>query len=255
MAINGAMVPGQGPPLAEAAARKALALDPNVPEAHATLGAMRAFAQWDWAGADSEFRRALELNPNSPSAHSEYAITLMARGRLDEALAQLRYAQRLDPLSYPVAYSIGEALYYARRWNEALDQAKAVAEMDPTHGGADNLTWRVFVATGRYSDALAAMSHARDTIPEVLVLAGSGRMHEARERLRTLSPDIRARTPYFVAALFAAVGEPDSAFDWLGRAYASHQTDIVSMKIDPMMDPLRNDPRFGRLLAKIGLAR
>lgn len=253
MAINGSLLPGKGPPLAEAAARKALAIDPNVPEAHAALGAMRAIAGWDWVGADSEFRRALELNPNSTSAHSEYAITLMARGRIDEALAQLRYAGRLDPLSYPIAYSIGEALYYGRRWNETLEQAKTVAEMDPSHGGADNLSWRVFVATGRYSDALAVMQHSQDTIPEVFALAGSGRLAEARGLLRALSQDRRARTPYFVAALFAAVGETDSAFAWLGRAYASHQTDIVSMKIDPMMDPLRKDPRFGRLLGKIGL--
>ena len=254
MAINGALLPGKGPPLAEAAARRALALDPNVPEAHATLGAMRAFAHWDWAGADSEFRRALELNPNSTSAHSAYAITLMARGRIDEALAQLRYAGRLDPLSYPTAYSIGEALYYGRRWNEALDQAKTVAEMDSSHGGADNLTWRVFVATGRFAEALEVAQHAHDSTVEVFALAGLGRVSEARMRLRAVNSSVRARTPYYVAALYTAVGEPDSAFAWLDRAYASHQTDIVSMKVDPMMDPLRNDPRFGRLLRKIGLA-
>jgi TolB-like protein/tetratricopeptide (TPR) repeat protein len=253
MAINGQLLPGEGPPLAEAAARTALSLDPHLAEPHATLGRMRAFVRWDWAGSDSEFRRATQLDPNSASARSGYAMTLIVRDRIDEALAQLRYARRLDPLSYPIAYSIGEALYYARRWDEALAQARTVAEMDTTRGGSDNLTWRVFVATGRYAEALAVMRHAHASSAEVLALAGAGRMSEARERLRELSPDVRARTPYYVAALYAGVGETDSAFAWLGRAYATRQTDIVSMKVDPMMDPLRSDPRFGKLHRRIGI--
>lgn len=253
MAINGQMLPGVAPPLAEAAARRALALDPRLAEPHTTLGRIRAFAYWDWAGADSEFHRALELDPNSATAHSGYAITLVARGRIDEALAQLRYAGRLDPLSYPVAYSIGEALYYDRRWDDALAQARTIADMDATHGGADNLTWRVFVATGRYAEALTVARRGRDSSAEVFALAGLGRVREAGDRLRALSADVRARTPYYVGALYAAVGETDSAFAWLDRAYAMRQTDIVSMKVDPTMDPLRGDPRFEALLRKLGL--
>jgi TolB-like protein len=255
MAINGQTLPGVGPPLAEPAARRAIALNPNLGEAYGVLGRLRAFAQWNWAAADSDFRHAIELNPNEASARSGYAVTLIARGRFDDALDQLRYAQRLDPLSYPIAYSIGEALYYARRWEEALAQARTVTAMESTGGGGGyNLMWRVYVATGRYAEALDAIQRVHDSSAQVFALAGLGRRDEAHARMAALTPDVQARVPYYVACLHAAAGDTDLAFAWLERAYRSRQMDIVSMKVDPQMDALRGDPRFAELLRRIGLA-
>lgn len=254
MAINSQIPPGVGPPLAEAAARAALARDSTIGEAHATLGLMRAFAHWDWTGADAEFGHAIALSPNYASAHSWFAITLLARGRFDDALAQLRDAQRLDPLSLPIGYSIGEALFYARRWDQSLTQARTILELDSTYVAPYNLIWRVDAETGRYADAIAAMRRQGDTSAVAIILGRMGRATEARAHIASLPAGQLVRQPYFVACLYAAVGDRDSAFAWLDRAYSSRQIDIVSMKIDPEMDPLRSDPRFVPLLAKIGLA-
>ena len=255
MATNGQAPPGVAPPKADAAAKRALALDASLGEAHATLGLMRGFSDWDWEAADREFRRAIELSPNYATAHAWYANTLMARGRLDEALDHLRYAHTLDPLSLSIAYGIGEALVYARRWNLAEAQAQTLLERVPGHSGAYNLLWRSFLGSGRYAEALDAVAKSADsTNARPLVLARLGRLDEARAQVRTLSPTLGANVPYFVASLHAALGDTDAAFNWLEKAYTSRQTDIVSMKIDPLMDPLRQDPRFGDMLRRIGLA-
>ncbi len=254
MAINSQTPPGVGPPKAEEAARRALAIDSTIGEAHATLGLMRAFAQWDWAGADSEFRHAVALSPNLASAHSWYAVTLIARGSFDAALDQLRFAQRLDPLSMPIAYSIGETMFYARRWNEAIAQAHTVLELDSTYLGGYNLLWRIYAETHRYADALEAIRKAHDTTATPIILARMGRSAEARTRIAAIAPAVGRQVPYFVACLYASTGDRDSAFAWLNRAYSAGQIDIVSMGVDPEMDTLRADPRFNALLARIGLS-
>ena len=178
----------------------------------------------------------------------------MARARLAESIEQLRYAQQLDPLSRPVVYSIGEALLYARRWNEAIAQAQTLLARNATDGGAYNLLWRVYSATGRYAEALDAMTKAHDSTSMPIAWAPLGRLREARERIAVVRNTSGDRLPYSVACLYAAVGDRDSAFVWLNRAYALHQADLLSMKVDPMMDPLRGDRRFELLLRRLGLA-
>lgn len=254
MAINSQTPPGVGPPLAETAARMALLRDSTLGEAHATLGLMRAFAHWDWTGADAEFRHAIALSPNLASAHSWYAVTLIARAQFDAALDQLRDAQRLDPLSMPIAYSIGETMFYARRWNQATAQARTVLELDSTYLGGYNLLWRIGAETQRYDDALAAMRKQRDSSGAPIVLARMGRLAEARARIAAIPATTAREMPYFVACLYAATGDRDSALTWLERAYRVGQIDLVSMGVDPEMDALREDPRFRALLDKIGLS-
>lgn len=253
MAINSQTPPGVGPPLAEAAAEAALRRDSTLGEAHATLGVMRAFAHWDWRGADAEFRRAIALSPNAASAHSEYAVTLIARGSFDAALDQLRYAQRLDPLSLPIAYSIGETMFYARRWSDALAQARTIHDLDSTYLAYYNLFWRIDVETGRYAAALEAMRKQGDTLAMPIVLARMGKVADAKALADREARVAGGGAPYFVACLYAETGQRDSAFAWLERAYKRGQIDIVSMGVDPEMDPLRADRRFGVLLGKIGL--
>ena len=254
MAINSQSPPGVGPPLAELAARTALLRDSTLGEAHATLGLMRAFAHWDWTEADAEFRRAIALSPNLASAHSWYAVTLIARGKFDSALDQLRDAQRLDPLSMPIAYSIGETMFYARRWSQATAQARTVLELDSTYLGGYNLLWRIDAETGKYDDALDAMRKLRDSSGAPIVLARMGRSAEARRRTAAIPATTAREMPYFVACLYAATGDRDSALTWLERAYHVGQIDIVSMAVDPEMDALRGEPRFKALLEKIGLS-
>jgi TolB-like protein len=253
MAVNNVTAPGVSPPLAMAAAKRAIALDPTLGEPHATLGLMRAFHEWDWNSADTEFATAIALSPNYPTAYSWHAITLHARARFDEALQQLARAQRLDPLSTAIAYNRAELLYNARRWPQALAAIDRVLELEPAFQPAFVLQGRVLAAQRNLPAARAAFVRANDSLSLAQEVDTAPNFAPLRAQLRALGPVATGNMPYWMGVLQARMGQTDSAFVWLGRAYEARHLNIVALRVEPGLDPIRADPRFAAMLRRLRL--
>ncbi len=242
--------------------QKALELDDTLAEAHASMGHFMTSFEWDWRGAEAEFRRAIELNPNCVTAHHWYSVYLRALGRSDEALAEIQSAQRLDPLSPTINGGVGLVHYFARRYGRALASLRAALELNPNSPGLMGNLGQVYLQTGLHAEALA--EHLRLTSVyddhEAWTLLGfsyaaAGRSVEARRILERLLAASRRGyiPPFYIAILYARLGETDAAFDWLEQAYQGRDADLTTIKVDPMMDGLRPDPRFTHLLRKLDL--
>lgn len=242
--------------------QKALELDDTLAEAHASMGYFMTNFVWDWRGAEEEFRRAIELNPNCVTAHHWYSLYLRALGRNDEALAEIQSAQSLDPLSPTINGSVGMVYYFARQYERALAALRAALELNPNSPGLMGNLGMVYSQMGLHAEALT--EHLRLTSvyddPEAWTLLGfsyaaAGHQGEARRILeRVLAASRRGYIPsFYLALLYIALGENEAAFDWLDRAHQSRDGDLFNIKADPRMDCLRSDPRFTRLLRKLGL--
>jgi TolB-like protein/DNA-binding winged helix-turn-helix (wHTH) protein/Flp pilus assembly protein TadD len=246
----------------EAAAGRALQLDPGLSQAHTALGGARR-REFDMAGTERELRLALELEPNNADAHTRIALTfLMPVGRFDEAVEENRRAQELDPLSLIIIANAGEILYLARRYDQALKEYRKLQEMDPnfSSGAIEGL---VYAELGRFPEAIAAAEQAAsragvNSRPLALlgyVRARSGDRSGARQALAELKQISQSRyvDSYDVALVHAALGDRDAAFALLEQAYAELSAGTRDLKVDPKLDPLRSDPRFADLLRRAGL--
>jgi TolB-like protein/Tfp pilus assembly protein PilF len=256
MAMNNQAPPGELPPKAEAAAKRALELDPRMGEAYVVLGQMKAFYEWEWTDADALFQRALALAPGYATGHSWYATTLVARHRLEEATAELRRAQELDPLSMPIRYSLGETLFYMRRYDECIAQARALLADDAEPFRAYNLLLRAMymkrdLAGLRAIAAQAPANIAADARFSIAMLTSPA------ETRRMVDDRVRAgefqNNPYDLADFHAQLGDTTRAFELLQQAFDQRQLNLVSLDVDPLMDPIRGDPRFQRLLERLHL--
>jgi len=243
---------------AKEAALKAVELDPDLAEAHASLAFIRFHYDRDSSAAAAEFRRAITLKPNYPTAHHWYAFTLSAMGQHDEALREVRRAEELDPRSAIIATAVANVLYYDRRFDESIAQCRKALELDPGAVGAHVVMRWAYERAGRYDEAFAVFEKERafagDTpttrAKRAHVLAAAGRSEEAHNILRSLLAD-RAQqwvTPYEIAVIYALLNERDAAFTWLARAEREHVVGFSFVQVDPHLDSLRDDPRFTRLL-------
>lgn len=249
---------------AREAALKALALDGNLAEAHTSLAYVKMYHYWDWEGAESGYRRAMALNPNYATAHQWYSEYLTAMGRFDEALTEVRRAKEIDPLS-PIV-NAGEVwiLYFARRYDEAIQQGLKIAEMSPEFAEIHEYLKRCYDQKGMYREAIAARQTRRK-------LAGldpveTGTLRAAAEaasaetywekRLEQETQDARQEKPasFDMAEIFAQLGDRENAFDWLEKAYEEHHYALMYLKVAPNLDLLRSDPRFANLLRRVRLA-
>jgi len=246
---------------ARAAARRALQLDGGLAEVHTSLALISESQDWDWRAAETEFRRALELDPNYVTAHHWYAEYLAFQGRFDEALVESDLAQRLDPLSLIVAADRGAILYFARQYDRAIQQFNTVLAIDPAFGRA-HVVIGAYVQNHRYADALAVADKWTESdggpwkwawIAYTHGLAG--RPAEAQTAVETLKASVNASKmnppPMFVLA-YSGMGQTDAAIGWLEQAYRDHASVMITLKVDPIYDPLRNDPRFRTLLQRVG---
>lgn len=250
-------------PKAQASAEKALQLDPNLAEAHASLGLLAPFIDWNWAGAKNHYERAIELNPNYATAHHWYAEGyLVPIGEIDKAIAEMRKAQELDPLSAVITTDLGKGLYFARRYDDAVVQFTRALELDPNFGSAHNWMSDTFLEQGKYPEAAAELEK---TIPfrdervhwrQIAYLdARMGHRAEARAALAK-SLQLSRGQPVHSGALaltYAALGDKEQAFSWLEKAYAEKSAFLTSVKYWTVFDPLRADPRYADLLRRIGL--
>jgi TolB-like protein/Flp pilus assembly protein TadD len=247
----------------EKACLSALALDPELAEAHASLGYVRT-RQWNWSGAEEEFKRAIELNPNYASAHSGYAICLIEIGRYDEALAEIQRAHALDPLSLIINCQAGSLLYLARRYDNAIEQLRKTLALDEGFAIAHFCLGYCYEAQRKYKESIAAYQRARrglGNMPELpaslaRVEALSGKKYHALQTVERLKRLRKSRyvQPNFIALIYAALGDIEEAFRWLERAYEERDEDLALLKVDPRFDGLRADPRFKSLMERVGLA-
>ena len=256
------LAPRAASPRIKLVLQKALELDETLAEAHASMGLFLTTFEWDWLGGEREFLRAIDLNPNGVTAHYWYALNLRSLGRAGEALAELRIAQSLDPLSPNISANIAAIYYTERQFERALVTCRDALELNPNSPSHLAHVGLIYSLMGRHEEAVA--EHTRLTSVwddhEATMLLGytyaaAGRAEEARvilERLLDLS-QLNYIPQFYLALINVGLGEYDAAFERLERAYEDRDGDLTFIKIDPKMDPLREDPRFARLLERLGL--
>ncbi|HJZ66610.1 MAG TPA: protein kinase [Blastocatellia bacterium] len=251
-------------PKAKAVARKALQIDDTLAEAHTSLADVLYSYDRNFAESFSEYQRAIELNPNYPTAHHWYGEDLAVAGRFDEGIAELRRAQELDPLSLIINADLGEVYTWARQYDKAIEQLRKTIEMDQSFYYAHWQLGLAYELKGLLPEALAEYQRARqlDDDPWVLALLGhayavSGKRDEALKALDQLKEASKQRytAAYGFAVLYTGLGERDQAFQWLERSYQDRANDLINLKIDPLLDNLRSDPRFADLVRRVGLSQ
>ncbi len=249
-------------PKARNALLEALQLDDTLAEAHASLAHLRA-REWNWSDAEKEFHRAIELNPNYITAHHWYSIYLKEMGRFDEAWAEIKMAEQFDPVSLNINTSVGALLYLMREYDQALEQLRATLELDPLYPFAHFNLGMVYEAKEMYHEAIKHYRKTQTILGKNLELmaylahayALSGRRSEAQKLLDELktTSDQGYELRYYIAVIYVGLGEKDQAFAWLEGAYNERDEMLGVLKVDPMLDSLRADPRFTSLLERVGL--
>ena len=265
IAEYGALPPMEVMPKAKAAAVKALEIDNTLAEAQTTVAHVKAFFDWDFTGADKEFNRAIELNPNYPFSHHWYALYLSAMERHDEAIAEEKRAQELEPLSLIINKNVGTIFYYARKYEQAIEQYKKALELDPDFARTHFFLGLAYISNSMFEEAIAEIKKAitfsgENTVMLALLasaIAMSGKKDEATKILKDLKKRLkRGYVPSFnLAILYMGLDEKASAFEWLEKAYQERSSWLVSLKVEPILDGLRSDPRFTALLKKVGLEK
>ncbi|HEV2861009.1 MAG TPA: protein kinase [Pyrinomonadaceae bacterium] len=261
--LAGGIRPKESYMRARAAAAKALELDASLGEAYATLGFIKTHAGHDWAGGEADLRRAIELSPNHATAHHWYSALLLAQGRFDECQRELKKAQELDPLSPIINTDVALFPLYLRRYDEAVALLEKNRDLFPNSFPAHYYLGWAYTQTGRYEEAAAsyekamALSNRHSMALTMLgyTRAAQGRRDEARAVLAELQELTKRQfvSSYRFAVLYTALGDKDAAFEWANRAYEEQDILLVYVNVSPFSDALRQDPRFGELLRRMGL--
>jgi len=254
---------GEAAPRAKAAALKALEIDDTLAEAHAALAAIHHRSTWDWASAEKEFKRAIQLNPNYAIAYQFYALLLASIGRQEEAIAAVKRAQELDPLSLIINAALGRQLYWAREYDAASKQLQKTLEWDPKFSVAHYRLGQVYVQQGMYAEAIVEFNEARtlsrdnpfDLAGLAHAYAVSGAIGKAEKIVADLKELSSRRfvSPYDIAIIYSGLKDKDEAFRWLEKAYEEHEGSLVYLTVEPVFDGIRSDPRFRKLVRGVGL--
>jgi tetratricopeptide (TPR) repeat protein len=255
------MTPREALPKAKAAAIKALELDSALGEAHNSLAFCLDGFDWNFDSAGKEFVRAIELNPGYATAHHWYAWHLALLHRYDEALAEMRKAESLDPLSLVINADLAELLTLAHSYDESIQQSRKTIEMDPNFGLAHNHLGQAYLQKHMYGEAILELQKAVQLSgggPTCMANlaradAASGKRSEAEKLLSDLKK--RSSPGYShgseIAVIYASLGDADQAMNWLEKGYEERFNPGVLLR--PGLDPLRSDPRFQELTRRIGL--
>ncbi|HEX6737421.1 MAG TPA: tetratricopeptide repeat protein [Vicinamibacteria bacterium] len=258
LAQRAALVPAEVEPKARAAARKALELDTDLAEAHVALAGVLGLLGWDWAGAERELRRGLDLDPSDPTGHHWYSHVLRTQGRLDEALAEIRTASSLAPLSLIIGTDLGNMLLYAGDLDGAARQYRSILEMDPTFAPAHRGLGRVQLAQGEVAAAVGTFEKAVSLSDNpryqawlAYAYVKAGRQADARALLGKLGHPLPG-CAYDVATIHAALGDRAAALEWLQRAYESREPGLRYLMLDERLRDLRAEPRLVSLWHDLG---
>ena len=243
-------------PKAESAAQRALELDGELAEAHASMGAIHEVFHWNWARAEEEYVTALRLQPAYVTARQWYALALAHRARISEALAQMEVALESDPLSFMLNSSLAVIHYLGRDYDAADESCRHALEINPHHEPAHFTLGLVHQQRGRIDEARAELERAM-TISrgEPHVVAALGALDRDRARLDALAELSLTRdvSPVHFATVHAALGEHDRSLEWLERAVEVRSGWLVYLATEPRFDALRGDARFAELLVRVGL--
>jgi eukaryotic-like serine/threonine-protein kinase len=239
-------------------ASKAIEIDPSLGEAYASLGFAHRVLNWDWRVAEEHFRHAIALNPSYATAHQWYGILLSDLGREDESLAEMKRALELDPLSPIISRDVAWPLFFARRYDEAIQQLTTTLASHPGYASAERLMARAMAQKGshdeaiRYFEALARRDAGPRAACELAwAYARAGRRADAeRELARALASESHLY-PYDLALVHTALGRTDDALAALERGYAERDATMLNLKHDPRLDALRGAPRFRALLDRM----
>lgn len=255
--------PAEAGSRAEAVARKALEIDEQLGQAHSALAVLH-FRNLEWSQGVREFQRAIDLNPSYSTAHMWYSYYLMALGRFDEAIAEAKRAQELDPLSLIINTQTGTPFFYLRQYDRAIEQYQKALEMDRQFPPARYWLGRAYTQKGDYVEAIASL---RPTVaanprlkayitPLAYAYAVSGERNAAVKLLDELREQAAPRSvsAYYIALIYAGLGEQDQAFVWLEKAYQERADGIIFLNVEPGFDRLRAHPRFHDLLRRLRLA-
>jgi eukaryotic-like serine/threonine-protein kinase len=262
LADSGYMSPGEAWPRAKTAAMVAVGIEDSLAEAHTSLALVKAYYDWDWAGAEKEFQHAIELNPNSAAAHHWYGAFLAKLGRQAEAQRELQKARELDPLSLLISTSVGWDYYASRQPDRAIEQLRKTLEMDQEYGPARRLLEICYEQKGMYKEAVAEWQKTFTLAnnPELAAAIGqdyatSGYKAVLQDWLEGLQELSKREyvSPYEVAQVHARLGDREQVFSWLEKAYAQRDSGIVALKVEPAFEGLRSDSRLQNLVKRIGL--
>ena len=259
----GGQAPGEVQPKAKAEALRALELDNSLADAHNSIAYVKLTYEWDWNGAEAEFKRSLVLNPGYAHGHHWYAHLLLSSGRQEEALAESRRALELDPVSPIINLHLGWHYLYTRQYDRAIEQLTKTLELDPDYALAHWYLGLAYEQQKKYAEALREMGRAKDLLPGNLavlcdighVYALSGDRRGAENVIAELQKESTRRyvNQYEVALIYTGLGEKDQAFKALERAFQERSDMLVYLNVDPRLDSIHSDSRFGDLLRRVGV--
>lgn len=263
LVVTDSIPAGEGHPKALEAARRAVSLGGNLAESHASLAVALTRSEWNWSGAVDELKRAIALNPSYSMAHRIYASNLGITGRHQEAWQQIQEAMRLDPLSLPNNAEVVRTLYYARNYDQAIEQGQKAMQLDPNYVRTHFWLGRVYSQKGMHKEAIAASEKILEAMPDSTLgltemaysLAVAGRRKEARQILRRLEErSMSAFVPaYNLAVVHIALNDEETAMRYMQQAYENRDWAMLVLAVEPRLDPLRRDPRFQEISAKLKL--
>jgi serine/threonine protein kinase/Tfp pilus assembly protein PilF len=263
LVVTDSIPASEGHPKALEAARRAVSLGGNLAESHASLAVAIARSEWNWTEAENQNIRAITLNPSYAMGHRLYASILGATRRHQAAWEQINEAMRLDPLSLPNNAEVVRTLYYARNYDQAIEQGQKAMQLDPNYVRTHFWLGRVYSQKGMNREAIAAAEKILDAMPDSTLgltemaysLAAGGRQTEARKILRRLEErSERSFVPnYNLAVIHIALNEGEVAMRCMQQAYENRDWAMLVLAEEPRVDPLRRDPRFQEILAKLNL--
>jgi TolB-like protein/DNA-binding winged helix-turn-helix (wHTH) protein len=257
--VNIGVIPAEeGHRLAREAVQRALALNPNMAEAHTQMGRIKQQVDFDWAGADASIQRAVALDPGNPEVVRMAAGSAAAMlGRFDDALPLNRRAVDLDPLNADSWESLAETEFFMGQLDQAAAHCKKALELNPDVLAANMVLSQIYVMQGRPHDALPEIELMRSDPYRAglysIAYYALGRKKESDAALSELITKYHAGGAYQIAEVYAFRNQPDQAFEWLDRAYAQHDGGLIVTKVDPLLKNLHGDPRFATLLKKLNL--
>jgi tetratricopeptide (TPR) repeat protein len=261
LGLTGALPWEEAIPKQKEAAIRALELDPSLAEAHASLAEIRWFYDWDWSAAEDEFKQAIALQPNSALAHTLYSAYLVSMARLDEAVKESERARDLDPFSAPTIFWLGQTLYHARRYDDALRQNRRGLEMYPDNAAFYAAMADVYEQKKLFGEAFAARAQARKlrkdptsaTLDEAYKRFGYSGYLRRQVALIEQTPQLQIDRRGYLVHLYALLGDEVHAMTLLERAYAKRQSAaVLFVRTAPELDSIRSSPRFRDLVRRIG---
>ena len=263
LALYGGAPSSQMMPLAREATQQALELDPQLAEAHISAAIISFSFDWDWETADKEFQAAIALKPGSSWGHFFYAYYLVTQGRFDEAIPRMMVAIDLDPLSPALGAYLGQGYHLMRRDEEAIRQLNSVVELEPNYWESHHYLSGVYSQLNRHEDAIASAKRAvaladnpamRAILAYVHARAGDAKKaHEVIGQIEAAAGNMPLPTPFY-AVVYIAFGDFKKALSILEEAYENRVPSMNILMVEPIFDPLRDEPRFKALLSKMGLS-